>query len=182
MTVRIIKNFLTKEECASLNEITLQGIKDGWVGDGIQDYKSGYKLRLTSRIYDPQYPQFVYSMADKVRKAAGVDQYPIIDGHGSGGVVTSITYCGGSVYAHKDPRAADGTPTYRCNVLTQANEDGAELYVNGQKIDIGVGDLHCYAVSELTHYATEAKGPTPRIMWMFGAHVPLQDLKDKGML
>ena len=83
-----------------------------------------------------------------------------------------MTYQGGDVYAHKDPRSADGLPTYRCNVLTQANEDGAELYVAGKKIDVEVGDLHCYMVSELEHYVTEAKGKTPRIMYMFGAHIP----------
>jgi hypothetical protein len=72
-------------------------------------------------------------------------------------------------------------PTYRCNILTQANEDGCDLYVDGKKIDIEVGDLHCYMVSELEHYVTEAKGETPRIMWMFGCHIPKEHWSEYGL-
>jgi hypothetical protein len=90
-----------------------------------------------------------------------------------------MNYQNGEVYTHRDPDGGDGVVTYRCNVLTQANEDGAELYVGGNKVDIEVGDLHCYAVSEIGHGVTEAKGITPRIMWMFGAHTPKEYWTEK---
>lgn len=186
MTVHIIKNFLTSEECAQLNAIALQGVAEGWLGNGVNKYGGGtsYALRKTSRMHmqNFEYPQFVRDISEKVRIASGVSEYPTIDGHGKDGVVVSVTYQNGEVYTHRDPNGGEGIATYRCNVLTQANEDGAELYVNGNKVDIEVGDLHCYAVSELPHGVSIARGPTPRIMWMFGAHVPLKDLKDKGML
>jgi hypothetical protein len=58
--------------------------------------------------------------------------------------------------------------------MTQAADNGAELFVDGSKIDIKTGDLHCYLASDFEHYVTEVKGNTPRILWMFGAYVPTE--------
>jgi hypothetical protein len=52
--------------------------------------------------------------------------------------------------------------------MTRNSDAGGELYIGGKKIDIGVGDLHCYLPSVVEHYVTEVKGQTSRIMWMFG--------------
>lgn len=183
MTVIIHKNFLTLEECTLLNKVVDQGLKEGWINKGIQASDNKYDLRYTSRIHMEQaeYPQIVRDISNKVRAFMGLDSYPLIEGHGKDGVVVSITFQGGSVYRHKDPNAQNN-PAYRCNILTQANENGAEIYVNGKLVEVGVGDLHCYAVSELDHFVTEAKGKTPRIMWMFGASVPMKDLKERGLI
>jgi hypothetical protein len=183
MQVKIYKNFLSKEECEVLNKVAIQGVNEGWIDKGVQDYKTGYDKRLTSRMHmgKAEYPQIVRDISTRVRKFVKVDLFPIIDGHGKDGVVVSYTVQDGAVYKHKDPRSNDGLPTYRCNILTQANEDGCNLYVDGQKIDIEVGDLHCYLVSELQHYVTEAKGETPRIMWMFGAHIPKEHWSEYGL-
>jgi hypothetical protein len=79
------------------------------------------------------------------------------------------------VYKHKDPKSIDGLATLRCNILTQAADAGGILYIEGQQVDVKEGDLHCYLVSEHEHWATEVEGSTPRIMWMFGAHVEAND-------
>ena len=50
-----------------------------------------------------------------------------------------------------------------------------QVYVENNKIDIEVGELHCYLASDYEHYVTEVKGETPRILWMFGAYVPKED-------
>jgi len=173
MDVKIYKNFLSADECCTLNDHALSNIGN-WFGDGITNGTTHIKTRITTRLYmgEKKYTQEIVEVGKRIRTFLGIDQFPIIDGHGSAGVVCSITYQHGDVYKHKDPKSNDGLPTYRCNVLTQANEEGADLYVDGKKIDVGVGDLHCYMVSELEHYVTEAKGSTPRIMWMFGAHIP----------
>lgn len=178
MKVQIYKNFLSVEECELLNNSALHNI-DEWFGKSVSPIKN----RLTTRFVmkDKGYTPEVIEIADKVRKHVGVENFPIIKGHGSDGIVATITYQGGSVHSHLDPRSDDGLPTYRCNVLTQANEDGAELYVSGEKINLEVGDLHCYMVSELEHYVTEAKGPTPRIMWLFGAHIPRKYWGEYGL-
>jgi hypothetical protein len=183
MTVTIHKNFLNKEECQALNKIAEEGVRQGWIDKGVQGMDDKYALRYTSRMYmsNAEYPQIVRDISERIRLFMGLEKYPLIIGHGKDGVVVTITYQNGSVYKHFDPKGGGNLPTYRCNVLTQANEKGCDLYVEGNKIEIEVGDLHCYAVSELEHFVTKAEGKTPRIMWMFGAHVPLKDLKERGL-
>ena len=183
MQVKIYRNFFSKEECEILNNVAKEGVNEGWINKGVQDNKAGYDKRFTSRMHmaKQDYPQVVIDMSDRIRNFVGIDDFPLIEGHGKNGVVVSYTMKNGSVYKHTDPRSDEGLPTYRCNVLTQANEDGCDLYVGDKKIDIKVGDLHCYMVSELEHYVTEAKGETPRIMWMFGAHIPKEHWSEYGL-
>jgi hypothetical protein len=59
--------------------------------------------------------------------------------------------------------------------MTQAPDNGGILYVDGNSVDINVGDLHCYYPSEQRHSVTDVEGMTPRILWMFGAHRPYED-------
>lgn len=183
MQVKIYKNFLSKKDCQILNDVAIKGIHDGWLKSGISRGHANYQKRLTSRMHMDsfEYPEIVINTSNRVRNYLGIDTFPIISGHGKDGVVVSYTMQGGDVYSHKDPRSVNELPTYRCNILTQANEDGCELYVGGQKIDIEVGDLHCYMASEIEHYVTEAKGTTPRIMYMFGAHIPKSHWNEYGI-
>jgi hypothetical protein len=67
----------------------------------------------------------------------------------------------------------------RCNVMTQAADDGAQLFIGNKQIDIGVGDLHCYLPSDVEHYVTPVKGSMPRIMWMFGYQISKTDWQNK---
>jgi hypothetical protein len=178
--IKIFKNFITLDECEQLSDIALNGVEDGWIGPGITKGESGfirYNKRFTSRMYmnGRKYPEFVIELSNRVREFAGIQHYPLIRGHGSGGVVVSVTYPGGDVYSHRDPRSPEGHTTYRCNIMSQAADEGAELYVDDKLVDVSVGDLHCYYASEQTHHVTEVKGQTPRILWMFGAHLPYQD-------
>lgn len=179
MFVKTYRNFLCEEECAFLNKVALSNIGK-WFDDGWDTGGTRTKLRLTTRMYmgEKKYPSKILDISKRVRQQAGINTYPLIANHGSDGIVCSIIYQGGDIYEHKDPKSVDGLPTYRCNILTQANENGANLYVDGKKINIEVGDLHCYMVSELPHYVTEAKGVTPRIMWLFGAHIPKENWVD----
>lgn len=182
MSVKVYKNFLSAGECRLLNDCALRNL-DKWFGRGITTGGKPASNRITTRMYmgGKKYSPEVIAVSTKVRDFLGIGAFPLINDHGSDGVVISMTHQGDNVYAHRDPRSADGQPTYRCNILTQANEDGAELYVAGKKIEVGVGDLHCYMVSELEHYVTGAKGPTPRIMYMFGAHIPKEHWSDYGL-
>ena len=175
MRIDIYPNFATQEEIIALNEWVELGVKNKWLDDGI-DEKGPIKNRLTSRMYSYryEYPQIVRDLSDRIRKFVGIDLYPLIEGHGRDGVVVSYTLPGGDVYKHKDPSGM-GMATLRCNILTQAPEAGCQLYVDGTPVNFNVGDLHCYLVSEHYHWATPVEGNTPRIMWMFGAHVPAED-------
>lgn len=177
MRIDIYPNFATEEEIKALNEWAKLGVKNKWLDLGISGTNRAYNKRFTSRLYADryEYPQIVRDLSDRIRKFVGIDSFPLIEGHGRDGVVVSYTMCGGDVYRHRDPKGFDGLATLRCNILTQAPESGCQLYVDDQPINFNVGDLHCYLASEHEHYATPVEGDTPRIMWMFGAHVPAED-------
>lgn len=176
MRIEVIKNFATLEEIKELNAWAEEAVNNKWLDTGISS-NSFTKLRVTSRMYGARYkyPQVVLDLSKRVREFVGIDSYPLIVGHGRNGVVVSYTYPNGDVYKHKDPKSSEGLATLRCNILTQEADVGGILYVDGQKVNINVGDLHCYLVSEHEHWATKVEGTTPRIMWMFGAHVPAVD-------
>lgn len=177
MRIEIVSNFATQEEISVLNEWANLGVENKWLDVGISSGTHTYTKRLTSRMYGDRYkyPQIVCDLSTRVRKFVGVDLYPLILGHGNDGIVVSYTMNGGDVYKHKDPKSVEGLATLRCNILTQKADAGGVLYVDGQQVDIEVGDLHCYLVSEHEHWATKVEGNTPRIMWMFGAHVPAEN-------
>lgn len=177
MRVEIVRNFLDEATCAELNAWAVLGVQNKWLDDGISRYNFEYGLRKTSRAvgYRFEYPDIVRLVSKKVRDFCGLTAYPLIAGHGRDGVVVSYTLPGGDVYPHKDPKGENGTATLRCNVITQAADAGCVLHIGGAPVDVGVGDLHCYLVSEFEHFATPVEGVTPRINWMFGAHVPADD-------
>ena len=177
MRIDIYPNFATSEEIAALNEWAELGVKNGWLDLSIDNKLKLTSSRLTSRLYPNRYtyPQVVRNVSARVRKFVGIENYPHIIGHGRDGVVVTYTKPGGGVYKHTDPRSLDGEATLRCNLLTQKADSGSQLYVDGTPVNINAGDLHCYLVSEHEHWLTPVEGNTPRIMWMFGAHVPAED-------
>jgi len=175
MRLEITPNFITQEECALLNAWAYEGVVKKWLDVSISSGKLTNK-RLTSRLYGDrfEYPKEVIELSTKIRSFVGISDYSIIKEHGNSGVVVSFSKPGSDVYKHKDPKEA-GLSALRCNIITQAADEGAELFVDENKIDIKAGDLHCYLASDFEHYVTEVKGDTPRILWMFGAYVPQED-------
>lgn len=174
MRLEITPNFITPDECALLNAWVYTGVANKWLDNGVSANLKLINKRLTSRLYGHRfnYPKEVIDLSTKIRHFTGVDNYSIIEGHGKDGVVVSYTKPGGDVYKHKDPKNLMGYSALRCNIMTQAADDGGELFVDGNKINIKSGDLHCYLASDFEHYVTEVKGNVPRILWMFGAYVP----------
>lgn len=170
-------NFLSMEDCELLNKVAILGVNGGWIGPGISGVDFKYRKRFTSRLYmkDKKYPFIVNRISNRIKKFLSIEHYPIINGHGSDGIVVSVTFPGGDVYKHKDPRSKDGLATFRCNILTQSAEFGGKLYIDDIFKDISIGDLHCYYASEESHYVTEVQGNSPRILWMFGCHRPIED-------
>lgn len=173
-----IRNFLNKEQCTQLNDWVNIGVKNKWLDLSINKQSSWtYTGRLTTRNYAHRfnYPEIVYEVFEKITNTLKIKHLKkSVVGGGKDGVVVSYTLPGGDVYAHKDPMEND-RHVLRCNVMTQSAEDGAELFIGGEKINIEVGDLHCYLPSNIEHYVTEAKGNRPRIMWMFGYQCSLDE-------
>lgn len=175
MRVEIVKNFLTAVECAQLNAWVDSVEGSAAFSNGVTDYVHRTDKRKTTRMSGNTYvyPQFVLDLANRVREFCGVSAYPIIGGdHGRDGIVVSHTFPGGDVYAHRDPRVNPLLAALRCNIMSRGVDAGGILYIEDQAHDIGVGDLHCYLVSEHTHRVTRVEGNLSRVMWMFGAQVP----------
>ncbi len=175
MRIERIKNFISEDECLTLNAWVELGVQNGWLNYGLDRGRMGYNKRLTSRFYGDrfEYPPIVYDVDQRIKKLFGFERNPIIDGHGKNGIVVSYTLNDGDVYEHRDnPRESDGMPTLRCNILTQSAKEGGKLHIEGQEIDIEVGELHCYLASEHSHSVSKVSGATPRILWMFGVHIP----------
>ena len=87
---------------------------------------------------------------------------------------------GGDLYEHIDS-GKDNLAALKCNVMTNAPEEGGKLYVGGQLLDVEVGELHCYISSEYPHKVTPMSGSSERILWMFGALVP-SELWENGTI
>jgi hypothetical protein len=107
-----------------------------------------------------------YSIRERVAKTLGytLDSTPgFVDG-----MVAGIAYAPDTCYYHKDPVWHDGLLTIHCNVLLHAPEKGGNLYVDGVKWDMRIGEPICYPVSELMHGTSKIEGSQPRILWVFG--------------
>ena len=171
------KNFLSLEECSILNAWVDDAVQTKKIDPGFDRGRSGYTNRYTSRACGDSfvYPQIVLDISDRIRAFCGVSSYGAIKGHGNNGVVVSCTFDGGDVYEHQDPPSGDGLATLRCNVMTRAADEGGVLFLDGNKIDLEVGELHCYLASNMPHYVDTVRGETSRVLWMFGAHVPTED-------
>ena len=176
MRIERHKNFLSLQDCATLNSWVDLAVENKWMDEGISSGGSVYAKRFTSRLYADrfEYPQIVRDISERVRLFCGVDSYPLIDDHGRDGVVVSCTFNGGDVYPHKDPKLGCFS-ALRCNIMTREPDDGGKLYVGNQHLDIEVGELHCYLASDFEHYVTEVSNDTSRVLWMFGAYVPYED-------
>ena len=172
------KNFLSLEECAELNAWVDEGVQNKWLDAGITTGGAPYEKekRVTSRFYADRfdYPNLVLEISNRIRYFCGVESYGLIEGHGKNGVVVSCIFDGGNVHLHQDP-INNGLSALRCNVMTRKPDAGGVLHLNGQDVDVEVGELHCYLASNFPHKVTEVKGETSRVLWMFGAYVPSND-------
>lgn len=186
MNQLLIKHkFLDQSNCLLMNQWVEEGVKNKWLDAGLIPGQGWIaEKRKTTRFYGDRfdYPEIVYKVFNQITDFLGVhDLEKSVFGGGKNGVVVSCIYPGGDVHLHTDP-LENGKEVLRCNVMTQAPDDGGELFINDEKINIGVGDLHCYLPSCNPHYVTEVKGNTPRILWMFGYQCSLEEfekLRDK---
>jgi hypothetical protein len=177
--VLIKKNFLNEAErlefynwCV-LHAEKREGFVEGITREGtIGSYGpiSRTDKRVTTRIADNiNYPEIAYEIKEKVKNyISNIQNSPIIHSHGKDGLVISVTYDGGDVYEHLDPRMDLNYSCLRCNILLSKPEQGGTIYINNIPYDINPGDLHCYLVSDYIHRVDECHGITPRVMLMYG--------------
>jgi hypothetical protein len=172
------KNFLSLEECEILNAWVDKATKENWLDSGVDKNGNPYdkNKRVTSRFYGDRfdYPQIVLDISKRIRNFYKVDCYDLIEGHGKNGVVVSNIFNGGNTYTHKDLRSSKGLSALRLNIMTRKPNAGGVLHLCEKPIELDVGELHCYLASEFLHGVSQVEGKTSRILWMFGAYVPLE--------
>jgi hypothetical protein len=181
MTVKIYKNFLTIDECEELNKISMQAVNQGYCCKGLEPHGLGnYDLRYSTRLNmaNKQYPEFVYAVSKKVTDFMQFQNFTTMKNTGSNGIVTSVMFKDGDLFEHMDGQGMGLKKSYRCNVVTQHTGEGGDLYVDNKKVDINVGDLHCYDASSYLHKVTTYNGNIPRIIWMFSYLIPKEKLDE----
>ena len=171
------KNFITPNEIAALNAWVDEGVDKKWLDVGQTVDSTKPVNRVTSRFYSGRfmYPDVAYAVFTRIKQSCGIAKFGFIEGHGKDGIVVSCTFNGGNVFAHTDFRSQENIATLRCNILTRAADAGGILHIEDSAVPLEVGELHCYLASEHEHYVSKVVGSTPRVLWMFGAHVPKED-------
>lgn len=170
MQVLIFPKFIATDFCDQLNDWVDLAAQNKWIDKGLDRENFEYSNRLTSRMYADRYvyPPVVYEVSNKISEFLDIkDLKHSTAGGGRDGIVVSCTFPDGDVYSHTDPMEGN-LHVLRCNIMTRGSNAGGNLYIGGNKIDIGVGDLHCYLPSYMPHHVTKVEGNTSRVLWMFG--------------
>jgi len=174
----IVKNFLSADECNELNKWVDLGVKNNLLDKAFNKKREKHNLRLTTRLYENRfkYPAIVYDIFKKITSKLNLNDLIKSSLGGRDGIVVSCTLSGGDVHSHVDVKESD-LELLRCNIMTRSADEGGELFIEGNKIDISVGDLHCYLPSLIEHHVTEVKGNTSRVLWMFGYQCSIERFK-----
>ena len=173
--VKIVKNYLSIEECDALN----LWVKDAIASDTLsfgqnsrenlsRDYTLRYTSRFTAEKYE--YPQLALDIYNRIETNFNLEQWHSpVHPHGKNGIVVSATLPGGGVYLHKDPMIPDTLETLRCNILTSETEGGL-IHVGNEIYQLKKGDMMQYLVSRHEHSVETVIGNENdlRILWMFG--------------
>ncbi len=166
--IEIIRNFLDPASCQALAEWALENEATA-LGEG--HFKVGaWQNRRTSRsIPKDRYtlPPLAYQIRDRIHALFPEPRPRIAHNGGKDGVIIVATYPGGDTVDHLDPQPVPGVDLLRANIVVQSAESEGGLYVGGEQVDIGQGDLHLYAVCQHTHGVRTVGGSRPRIIWLF---------------
>jgi hypothetical protein len=86
-------------------------------------------------------------------------------------IFTGVHFLPGAfTHIHKD-EAPDGLVHVRCNVMLEQPPSGGMPIVDGEVLDVGVGDLWIVLASKEKHGSTPISAPT-RVIKSFGGLVP----------
>jgi hypothetical protein len=184
--VLIEKNFLNELERTIFYDWCIENAKNrkGFVDGITKDLPSHTVQRTDKRVTtrmakEIDYPEIAYEIKDKIKNyISNIKKSPIIHSHGKDGLVISVTYDGGDVYEHLDPKIDLNFSCLRCNILLSKPEEGGTIYINSKPYDINAGDLHCYLVSEYPHRVDKCFGETPRVMLMYGWLINKEDWEE----
>ena len=199
--VKAYKDFITEDQKNILNQWTLDNYKTDYFMDPRMDSNGLRNTKLTTRFANPlinynnplidpdkhnhinfiassnpnfNYPDLVYDIQKSIVLTFGLKDFGLSP-VGKGGIITEISFKGGTVHPHTDPAWFEGTHTVHCNLITQKPESGGVTYIQGEPWDINETDLLTYIVSSAEHSVDEVVGDKHRILWIFSFMLSKKD-------
>jgi hypothetical protein len=171
--VTVIKNFLSKEECQSLNNWTLTNKDMEWFRKG-----KGADNRTTTRYSNSiefSYPNIITEKFNQFRKDFNVVDFKLIE-QGRDGIINAISYEGSELELHTDPSYGN-YQSFHITVQTSKSEKGGDLIADGIIYNVDEGDAICFFASAVKHCTNLTEGNKPRIVWVLGLQYPTKKNK-----
>lgn len=189
--VKAYKDFITEDQKHILNKWTLDNYQTDYFMDPRMDSNGLKNSKLTTRFANPlvnynnnpphshdhvkliassnpnfEYPDLVYEIQKSIILTFGLKDFGLSP-VGKSGIITEISFSGGTVHSHTDPVWFEGTHTVHCNLITQKPESGGVTYIEGEPWDVNETDLLTYIVSSAEHSVDKVIGDRHRILWVF---------------
>lgn len=166
MRVDVLEDIITEDERLELKEFVLSNLDQ--FHDGLHQSSLRIKTRVSNRLSGDKikYPPLVYTIQKRIQET--LPNHEIEQFHGKDGLVVSVTYDSGDVYAHIDPRSSPTLHTLRCNILVNSPESGGEIYVGGKEFELKERSMMKYLVTKHHHFVKKVIGKEPRILFMYG--------------
>lgn len=190
--VKAYKDFITESERDELNEWTLSNFERDIFMDPRMDSNGLDKTKLTTRFATPlvipdtgqmifsncefDYPPTAYWIQDRILRTFEIEEYgfaPV----GRDGIITEISFEGGTVHPHIDPVWMEDTVTVHFNVISQKPDSGGVTIIDQELWEVEDTDLLSYIVSDAEHRVDEIKGKKHRILWVFAFMLKYNDAK-----
>ena len=199
--VKAFKDFLEPEEARELSQWTESNYHRDWFLDPRMDAKGLLKTKLTTRFANPlvnynnpiidpsnmdhkqfvvasspdfEYPKLCYEIQNRIVNTFEFRHFGLSP-VGKDGIITEISFKGGTIHPHTDPPWFEGTETVHCNFITQKPDSGGVTYIDGEPWETEETDLLMYIVSQAEHGVDELIGDKHRVLWIFSFMLSQQD-------
>jgi hypothetical protein len=178
--VKVIPNFITKNEALVLNAFVLESVANKQFSNGMASYglnKDG--VHVVSRFNkNLEFPETAFLIKKRIQNLLVLDDKDTNTNWNISGIVVNCSFNEAQVVPHKDARP-NNKSLLRCNVLSSAAEKGGVLTVEEKEFKLNVLSMYLCLVSEYTHSVSKIEGNSPRILWQFGFNVDQKDWEDK---
>lgn len=199
--VKAFKDFLEPEEARELSQWTESNYHRDWFLDPRMDAKGLLKTKLTTRFANPlvnynnpiidpsnmdhekyvvasspdfEYPNLCYEIQNRIVNTFGFRDFGLSP-VGKDGIITEISFKGGTIHPHTDPPWFEGTNTVHFNFITQKPDSGGVTYIENEPWDVEETDLLSYIVSQAEHKVDEVVGDRHRVLWVFSFMLSQED-------
>tara|TARA_B100000925_G_scaffold269532_1_gene231413 strand:+ start:783 stop:1403 length:621 start_codon:yes stop_codon:yes gene_type:complete len=197
--VQAFKDFISEEQRDELNRWTTENYTRDIFIDPRMDANSIRNTKLTTRFANSlvnymnpflenhdhdnflassnpnfKYPDVVHEIQSSIVRTFDFKDFGLSP-VGKNGIITEISFEGGTIHPHTDPVWFEGTHTVHCNFITQKPESGGVTIINGEPWEVNDTDLLMYIVSSAEHQVDQIIGKTNRILWVFSFMLSEQD-------